>query len=156
MLSAKPSHISVLKNGNVLLLRPEAKSCLLSPCRPFDVICGSCHKYHFCRDKSMIAATKLLSEQNYVLSRQAYLFCRDKHKIKVKKKSKSMFVATNICRNKRFVTTKMCLSRRHKHTFFATKDILCRVKHVFVATNTYLQRQNLRRDKNDTCASSRQ
>ena len=55
---------------------------------------GNCHKYHFCRDKSMLAATKLcLSRQKYkpfaateiCLSRQAHVcrekdvFCRDKH-----------------------------------------------------------------------------
>ena len=47
-----------------------------------------------------------------------------------------MFVATNICRDKRFVATKIFC--RDKHTFVATKDVFCRDKHVFVATKIIL------------------
>ena len=47
-----------------------------------------------------------------------------------------MFVATNIYRGKRFVTTKICLWRqnfcRDKRIFVATKDVVCRDKHVNV------------------------
>ena len=67
---------------------------------------GSCHKYHFGRDKSfvdksMLVVTKVLSRKNYV--------CRDK-----------TFVTTYICRDKQF----------WKHTSVATKDVFCRDKRV--------------------------
>ena len=96
------------------------------------LIGGSCHKYHFCRDKT---------------------FCRDK------KGKKKKFVATNICHDKRFVTT--------KNIFVATSILLSRQKTCYVATNTCLWRQTFcrqkfRRDKiilvaapaNDKCHSS--
>ena len=51
------------------------------------IIGGSCHKYHFCRDKHVFVATNMcLIGQNTsfvattVLSRQAY-FCRDKRRV---------------------------------------------------------------------------
>ena len=49
------------------------------------IIGGSCHKYHFCRDKSMLAATKIyFSRQIFlvtnVLSRQEYI-SRDKRQV---------------------------------------------------------------------------
>ena len=78
------------------------------------IIGGSCYKYHFgrgkkknvrrdkhvfvttkhvfCRGKSMLVATKLLSLQNYV--------CRD-----------NTFVVTNICRDKHVFGTSIFLSR---------------------------------------------
>ena len=95
----------------------------------FSIIGGSCHKYHFCRDKSIIfVATKVrLSRQN---------FCRDIHVFGATKG----FGATNIILSRQ----KFC---RGKHTFVATKDVFCHdkhVKHTFVAT------------KDDTCGSSRQ
>ena len=54
--------------------------------------CRSCHKYHFCRDK-----TRVLSRQKHA--------CRNKHN----------FVATKLClsrQNPSFVATKVCLSRQ--------------------------------------------
>ena len=60
--------------------------------RVLAIVGGSCHKYNFCRDKSVVATNMCLSRQNpsfvatnIILSRQAY-FCRDKH----------MFVATKM------------------------------------------------------------
>ena len=89
---------------------------------------GSCHRYHFCRDK--------------------HVFCRDK----------IMFVATNICcillsRQKTcfvvsntFVATKICLSQqnfcRDKIMLVATKRLsrqnyVCRDKNIFVKVKAY-------------------
>ena len=87
-----------------------------------------------CRDK------KKLSRQNYVcfdkvfLSRQKIFFVsfRDKHVFIATKVSlspqnfdldKIMFVVTNICRDKRFVATKICV-RLDEHVCVATKMIL--------------------------------
>ena len=98
------------------------------------IVGESCHKYHFCRDNSMLVATKLL-----LLLRQTYLCC-DKR-----------FVATNTCllwQKKRLLSQQKYVllrqnvfsrdkhnSGRDKHTFVATKDVFCRDKHVFVVTN---------------------
>ena len=35
---------------------------------------GNCHKYHFCRDKSILAATKLLSRQTNYVRRDKLVF----------------------------------------------------------------------------------
>ena len=83
-----------------------------------------------CRDKSMLAATKLLSRHRSMFVATKY-FCRDK-----------TFVVRNFCRDKhvfveadillsiqkmKFVVTKVSLSRqnfcRDKHTFVSTKDV---------------------------------
>ena len=115
---------------------------------------GSCHKYHFCRDKHVFCLnkTRLLSRQKYTthdksfvatkrLSRQifvetklcTYHFCRDKS-----------CIATNTwCRDKYLSQQKFC---RNKIMFVATKDAFCRDKHMFVVC----------RDRNGTCGSSRQ
>ena len=62
-------------------------------------------KHVFCRDKSMLAATKY--------------FCRDKYLSQLKKKK-------NVFRDKlTFVGTKLCLSQQN----------ICRDKHVFISTN---------------------
>ena len=103
------------------------------------IISGSCYKYHnkhnfvatsillsrqiricrgktrLLRDKSMLAASKPLSRQNYV--------CRDKR-----------FVATK--ENTYFVATKICLSREN---ICRDKHVLLR--QIFVATNIILSRQ---------------
>ena len=65
---------------------------------PSCIMGGSCHKYHFCRDKHVFVTTK-------------HVFCRDKK---------------YACRDKTFVPTKLCLSRQifDKHLFVATKTIL--------------------------------
>ena len=118
----------------------------------------------FCRDKSMLAATKLLSRQNtfvasntclsrsfvatsvLLLQQKACFVATNTFLSRQKKKKKALsrqiflatnlilFVARNICRNKSFVSTSIHLSRQ-KTCFVATK--LCR-------------------DKNDTCGRSRQ
>ena len=97
------------------------------------IIGRSCHKYHFCHDKS--------------LSGQAY-FCCDKH----------MFVWHAICHNKSMLARQHSCCDEHKHKyllrkklchdqnilsrqaifffFFATKDM-----YVFVATKNLLQQK---------------
>ena len=66
------------------------------------IIEGSCHKYHFCRDKSFCRVfrdkTRLLSRQKY----ESIFFCRDKRR--------SLSRQTHICRdNYVFVATKTIL-----------------------------------------------
>ena len=98
---------------------------------------SSCHKYHFCRGERMVAATKhfvatkRLSGQNYVchqkkkksrdkifvttnISREKHVVVATKVSMSPKNfgRNKIIFVAKNICRNKRFVTKKICLSRQ--------------------------------------------
>ena len=151
--------------------------CFTNTQHVYTITGGSCHRYYFCRDKSvvvtslllswqhvfvttkhvfchnksMLATTKLLSRQNYVLPWQTHAkvnlsgqnFCQDN----------IMLVATNVCLDKTFVTTKICLSRQtfyhEKHTFVTTKDVFCWDKHVhmFVTTNTCLSWQNCFHDK---------
>ena len=80
---------------------------------------GSCHKYHFCRDK-----TRLLSRQKHA--------CRDKHNFVATKpvfcRDKSMLVATNTCLSQQ----NFC---RDKHHFvvIAASILFSREKACFVA-----------------------
>ena len=89
----------------------------------FYIIGGSWHKYHFCRDKTLVC---LLSWRKYA--------CRDK-----------TFVATKLCLSQQqklswhiFVAINTCLSR---HKFVMTSILLLRQKTCFVTTNTCLSRQ---------------
>ena len=77
-----------------------------------DIISGSCHKCHFCRDKSMLAETKLLSRQTFFariffVATKLY-FRLDKHTFVA---AKDVFCLDKI----------MCV---------ATKEVFCRDKHV--------------------------
>ena len=100
---------------------------------------GSCHKYHFCCNKSFVTAntfvthirTKLLSGQNYVccdktfitkkyLSQQTRICC-DKSFVMTSILllhqgmcfvTTNMFVMTKACHDKSFVATKWCLSQQ--------------------------------------------
>ena len=74
------------------------------------IIGGTCRKYHFCRDKSFVATNtcfvadkSMLADKHVFVATKVSLsqqtFCRDK----------IMFVATNICRDKTFVTIKIIL-----------------------------------------------
>ena len=76
------------------------------------IIVGSYQKYHFCCDKSMFAATKLLQYSALLQLRQN--FCRDKHTLIATKDvfwcDKHVFVATKLLRClKTFVAAKMIL-----------------------------------------------
>ena len=100
--------------------------------RPTDV----CREKHvFCRHKHVFVVTNVLSGHAY--------FCRDKRRILLRQ---ILFVATNVSRDKvlvrkkHFVATKLWSRQAY---FCRDKRRLCREK-------------NVRRDKNDTCGSSRQ
>ena len=99
---------------------------------PVTIIGGSCRKYNFCCNKSMLCATKVLSQQAY--------FCPDKQ----------VFLATKhvFCSDKIMLVATKLLSRQKfccgKHTFVVTKFVFCRDK------------IRVCRDKNYTYNSSRQ
>ena len=66
--------------------------------RPHPIIGGSCYKYHFRRDKSIVTT-------KHVFCREQKYTCRDKHN----------FVSTSLLlsqQNTSFVATKVCLSRQ--------------------------------------------
>ena len=86
----------------------------------------------FCRNKGMLAETKLLSQQNYVCCDEVFLsqqrFCRDKHTFD---ETEDVF-----CRDRHgLVMTKVSVA---KMVFVATKKNVCRDKHTFVATKIIL------------------
>ena len=87
------------------------------------VFCRGKHVKHiFCRDKSMLVMTNLLSRQNYV--------CRDKTFL-----SQQIFVMTNMCMSQQ----RFCRNKQH---MFCHDKHVCRDKRVFVTTKL-LSRQNL-------------
>ena len=53
-----------------------------------NIIGGSCHKYHFCRDKSL---TRVCLNKTHIFSRQAYCILLSR------RKNKTCFVSTKIC-----------------------------------------------------------
>ena len=78
---------------------------------------GAATTNHFCCDKSVLVMTKLLLPQIFIavntcLSQQK--FCCDQHTFLATKDvfchEKIMFVTINICNDKSFVMTKICLS----------------------------------------------
>ena len=76
---------------------------------------GSCHKYHFCRDKSFVMTKLCLSGQRFCRNKHAFVttkdvFCCDKSKL-----VQQIFVATNIFLSWQktcFVKTNMFFSRQ--------------------------------------------
>ena len=66
-------------------------------------------KHVFCREKSMLDATKLLARQTYV--------CRDKSKLLP---TKLLLRQNYVCRDKYLSGQKFC---RDKHSFVATKQV---------------------------------
>ena len=114
------------------------------------IIGGSCHKYHFCRDKTFVVTNTCLWQTFLVTKTSRQTFCLDK----------LTFVATNTCllrQNISFVSTKACLLRqnfcRDKQVFVAT-TIFCHGKHTFVisrdkdvATNVLSRQAYFCRDK---------
>ena len=66
------------------------------------IIGGSCHKYHFCRNKSFVATNTCLSRQYTSFVMTKYV-CRDKHKTRLLLQQKSA------CYDKMFVATKIIL-----------------------------------------------
>ena len=90
-----------------------------------DITGGSCHKYHFCHDKSFVMIK--------------HIFCCNN----------SMLVATKVCLSwqnilvmtNNFVVTEV-LSRQayfccYKHMFVVTKDVFCRNKTSFLSRRKY-------------------
>ena len=112
------------------------------------IIGRSCHKYHFCHDKSFVTTkiclpqqvlswqnifvmtnTKVLSWQAYfccdkrwVLSWRTHVYC-DKH---ISVVTKFWLRQNYVCRDKTFVMT--------KYVFCHDKHVFCHDKHVFVTT----------------------
>ena len=81
-------------------------------------------KHSFCCDKSMLAATKHLTQQKRV--------CHEK-----------TFVSANICRDKHtFVMTSILVT---------TKDVFCHNKHTFVVTKVSLSQQTFLSRQNHAC-----
>ena len=106
-------------------------------------------KHDFFRDKSMLAATKVLSRQNYdciifvatntCLSRQTRV-CRDKRMLAA---TKLLSRQVYFCRDKTRLLSRQTRVCRDKHNFVATKLLsrqayVSRDKHVFVATKMIL------------------
>ena len=90
----------------------------------------------FRRDKSMLAATKPLSRRNHVYK-------------------------TGVCRDKRFVATRMLLSRQKTCKLFATNVLSC--KNMSRQKTCFVTKTHFCRDKHkpfvatdDTCGSSHQ
>ena len=98
---------------------------------------GSCHKYHFCQDKSFVAKNTCLSWQQKkrllivmtkeCLSRQN--FCHDKY----------IYVTTNICCDKHTFVTQTYVCHDKHVSFVVTK--VCLSWQIVVATNTCLSQQ---------------
>ena len=86
------------------------------------IIGWSCHKYHFCRNKSFVASNTCLSQRKFCLNKYTFVttkdtFCCDKH----------VFVTTKVCLSRQnYVCRDKCLSW-HDKTFVATKIILVAV-----------------------------
>ena len=77
------------------------------------IIGGSCHKYHFCRDKGLspkdcrdkhvfCGDKSMFVATNVFLSRQAY-FCRDKHVT-----NQTCLSRQNVCRDKNYICGSSC------------------------------------------------
>ena len=98
----------------------------------------------FCRYKNMLDATKFYA---YVILREIFVA------------TKMLSRQTHVCCDKHnFVAANIVLSRQRfshdKHTLVETNTYLSRQNTSFVATNgTCLSRQNVCRDKKDTCLS---
>ena len=125
---------------------------------------GSCHEYHFCRNRSLVATKDTFhlnksipillvyfsATTNILLSQQTR-DCRDKTGLLSQQNRsfvaiKSMLVATKllsrqirVCRDK-YLSQQFC---RDKHHFVATSILLSQQKTSFVMTNTCLTRQKM-------------
>ena len=113
-------------------LPPSAPSTRSQPFTfPFTVIGGSCHKYRFCRDKSML----VLSRQKYAcfVATKVCLFCRDKSMLVLSRQKYACFVATKVClfcRDKSLSSYFCC----DKIRVLSLQTRICGEKYVFVAT----------------------
>ena len=92
------------------------------------IIGGSCHKYHFCRDKGFVP--QIFVATNTCLSRQAYLCC-DKRRVLSRQ--------IHVCRDKSFDATKIILvaapANDKKHVDFVLNE---RGLQIYQAKKTFL------------------
>ena len=114
------------------------------------IIGGSCHKYHFCRDKTR-DKTRLLSLQKYACRDKTFvatksvmfvMFCRDKHVLN--------FIATSILLSRQKTCVFSRQTRVSRDTCLSRQNYVCRDKNMLVATKLNSQAKFCR-DKNDTC-----
>ena len=88
------------------------------------IIGGSCHKYNFCCDKSLVARNTCLSWQTCVCHNKTCLLLQQKHACH----DKTLSWQNYVCHDKSLVATNTCLSQQkfclHKHTFVSTKMVL--------------------------------
>ena len=110
---------------------------------------GSCHKYHFCCDKSFVATNTCLSWQTLVCHNKTPVLSRQKyacHNIFLSRQT-CLPRQAYFCHNKRhvchaasiiFVATKVLLQQTHvcrdKHLFVTTKHMFCHDKSMLVTT----------------------
>ena len=100
------------------------------------IICGSCHKYHFCRGKTFIATNTCFVATKVCLSRQIQTyFCRTKL----------------LSRQNYFCCDKLTQTRvnRDKTRLLSRRKYACRDKRRVLSRLT-----RVCRNKNDTCGSS--
>ena len=97
------------------------------------IIAGSCHNYHFCRDKSFVptitfsrqAQDKSMVVATNLLSQQAY-YCRDKRHVLSRR--------TRVCCDKSMlIATKLCLLPHICDTYLSRQNYVCRDKRIFVS-----------------------
>ena len=100
----------------------------------YAIVSGSCHEYHFCRDK-----TCLSSQQD---KKQKYA-CRDKSFV---------VLSQHVCRDKSFVSTSILLSQQ-KTCFVTTNTSLSRQK--YACCSKYFSPQNFCHDKHTFCHDKR-
>ena len=88
-------------------------------CMVFNIIGGSCHKYHFCCDKHMFVVTK-------------HIFCRDKNML-VMTNMPNMCLSQQNLSQQTFVVTNCC----HDKIMFVTTDICCNKSFVVLSRQAY-------------------
>ena len=139
----------------VLYYWRESACCMAVTDPQFYIIGGSCHKYHFCRDKRFATTNICRDKHNFVATKvchkyatqvcHKYNFCRDKTRLLSRQKyacrdktfatkKTIVFVATDICRDNFFCRDENILSRRK---YFVATKIFCRDK-TFVSANACL------------------
>ena len=100
-------------------------------------------KHSFCRDKSMLAATKLLTQQKRVCQEKTFVstnICHDTFVMLAA--TKLLTQQKRVCQEKTFVSTNIC-----HDMFVTTKDVFCHNKHMFAVTKVSLSQQNFFHDK---------
>ena len=107
-----------------------------TPEQPTSITGGSCHKYHFCRNKSFVMTNTRSLRQTHVCRYKTHLLSRQKYACL----NKSMFVMTILLLWQIFVATSLLLSHQ--------TCLLSQQNTSFVATKVCLPQQNFCHDKN--------